>query len=66
MFMCDFETDNAAFTDGLCRYETSRILRNLAKKIEAGANEGSIIDINGNSIGHFQFEDDAEEEEEEE
>ena len=63
MFMCNFATDNAAFTDGLCRYETSRILRSLAKKIEAGVNEGAVKDINGNSIGHFKFEDDTEEEE---
>ena len=60
-FVCNFETNNAAFVDDLCRHETSRILRNIAKRLEAGANEGPIRDSNGNSIGHFQFEDDAEE-----
>lgn len=44
------EMDNAAF-DGGAHDEAARILRALAKKIEAGAWNTAIMDVNGNKVG---------------
>ena len=49
MFKLEFETDNSAFED--MDFETVRILRELASKIENGIFPESIKDINGNTIG---------------
>ena len=48
---------NDAFVD--CpSFETARILRELADDIEASSNycEGSLRDVNGNTVGSFSFE----------
>ena len=45
-----FETDNAAFKDPA---EVSRILHEIAARIQAGDPEGQIRDINGNTIGDY-------------
>ena len=55
MFSLKLKTDNAAFSDGNKSYEISRILREIADKIEDGNTEGSIRDINGNRIGEFKI-----------
>lgn len=52
MFTLAFRTDNAAFEDGAAT-ETGRILRDLARKIEAGELDGDARDHNGNRIGAF-------------
>ena len=57
MLRIEIATDNAAFhnLDGEPNPgpEASRLLRDVAKKVEAGATEGKIIDINGNTVGRF-------------
>ena len=50
MFTLKFETDNAAFDEDH-RQETARILREIAREIEGGLNDGPVRDINGNKIG---------------
>ena len=51
-----FNTDNDAFGHGRQDAEVSRILRQLADKIETtGAREGVIRDANGNTIGQFKY-----------
>lgn len=53
MLKIEFETDNAAFGDGNGPYETARILRQIADRIEAGATEGGAHDYNGNRVGKW-------------
>lgn len=46
-------TENAAFEDK--PYETARILREVADRIERGHDAGVIWDVNGNRVGEFDF-----------
>ena len=55
MFKLEFETDNAAFDSYGLATETARILRKIAKRIEEGLLDGKVIDLNGNSIGHYEL-----------
>ena len=54
MFKLEFSTDNAAF-DSYGASETARILRKIAKRIEEGTLDGKVLDLNGNSIGHYDL-----------
>lgn len=54
MFKLEIETGNAAFDDEGKAYEIARILRDLADKIENGAEAGSVRDINGNKVGSYE------------
>ena len=54
MFKLEFSTDNAAF-DNYGATETARILRTIAKRIEEGNLDGKVMDLNGNSIGHYEL-----------
>jgi len=54
MFTLKFKTDNAAFGDDKS-FEVLRILKDVSHKIEMGQTEGSIRDINGNTIGTFKL-----------
>jgi len=52
-------TKNAAFDEGNGPFETARILRDLARRIEVGAwSEGTYIphDSNGNKVGYCDLE----------
>jgi len=50
-FTVTFRTDNAAFE---AAGEVPRILRGIADKVEGGSYEyGTIVDINGNKVGHW-------------
>lgn len=51
----EFKTDNAAFDDNPAT-EASRILHEIAERIERGSKEDSIRDHNGNQIGHYEME----------
>lgn len=51
----EFDTDNAAFEDNGILTESSRILAELARKIENGATFGTIRDVNGNRVGEFSI-----------
>lgn len=48
-----FDTGNAAFDGDNEAHEIARILRLLAEKVEAGATEGYVYDINGNRVGEW-------------
>jgi hypothetical protein len=48
-------TGNSAF-DGNVEGEVSRILRELASKIESGREPSKVMDINGNSVGTVEYE----------
>lgn len=53
-FTVSFDIDNDSFKvnpEG----ETARTLRELADKIEAGRTFGKVMDINGNTIGSWEF-----------
>ena len=52
MFKLEIDTDNAAFEDPS---EVPRMLREAAKKIEAGTMSGKLRDINGNTCGEWKF-----------
>jgi len=53
-FSLKFKTDNAAFDDSP-EYEVSRILKDIAEKVELGSTKGSVLDINGNDIGQWSM-----------
>ena len=53
MFRIEFDTNNSAFE--CCEGEISRILNNVAGKVEDGRREGLINDINGNHIGYWVY-----------
>lgn len=55
MFKLSFKTGNDAFQDGNKEYEVSRILKELAEKVENGSDGGKIKDINGNTIGEWDL-----------
>lgn len=57
VFRLYIRTDNAAFDDGNKPAEVVRILRDIADRIEAGAEVPyfyqTILDINGNDVGRY-------------
>lgn len=53
MFKLEIDTGNAAFEDEGKGYEIARILRDIAAKVENGADSGSVRDLNGNKVGTF-------------
>lgn len=58
-FKLEFDCDNAAFgygqDDSATFHETERILRKLLIELDNGNVSGRIADINGNTIGTWQF-----------
>ena len=55
-FKMSFNMDNAAFDSHLVEDETARILKKVSSRVEHGACEGKITDINGNTIGNWEIE----------
>lgn len=53
MFTLSIKTDNAAFEDP--NAEVARILRDAAERVEQGFSRGLLRDINGNTVGDFDF-----------
>ena len=54
----NLESYNAAFSDEDgedADYETARILREIADKIEYGYTSGYPTDYNGNRVGHWEY-----------
>jgi hypothetical protein len=51
-FIITFSIENAAFADDE-NGEITRILKEVARKVEQGHDSGLILDINGNKVGHF-------------
>ena len=68
MFKVEFDTDNAAFCDAATGEpsewdkfsETKRILTGVINDMMAGRNSGAVVDINGNKIGEWGFEEEKE------
>lgn len=54
-FEMKMQCNNAAFADAGVHAETARILREMADKIEAGADNGILRDVNGNNVGSFEL-----------
>lgn len=52
-FVVEINTDNSAFENG--HNEISRILREVADKVEQGHPQGPTRDINGNTVGYFNY-----------
>ena len=50
-----FRTGGAAFDDDGLYFESARILREIAKDVENGAECGLILDINGYVIGEWSL-----------
>ena len=55
MFRLKIETGNAAFGDSISESleEIARLLQVAAERVRAGADEGNLIDYNGNTVGSF-------------
>jgi hypothetical protein len=58
MLTVTIDTSNAAFDD-CCATETSRILRDLAARMEdgscSGLDRGNLYDANGNRVGAWEW-----------
>ena len=55
-FTMTVESANAAFEDEPDE-EMARILRIVAEKIDDGYMAGPLLDRNGNTVGHFSYDD---------
>ena len=53
-FKLQFKTTNASF-DNLTHYESARILRKIAGKLDDFEHEGIVQDSNGNTIGKWEL-----------
>jgi hypothetical protein len=53
-FTLSIDTDNTAFEDDNKQIEIRRILHDAATKIKHGCSEGTLRDINGNTVGKFR------------
>ena len=54
-FKLNFNMDNAAFD--FAEGEIVRILRQVEERLNVGRDSATIMDINGNVIGHWEIED---------
>lgn len=54
-FTCSIAMDNAAFTEWP-EGELVRCLRRVCERIEGGEEYGKVMDINGNSVGKWEIE----------
>lgn len=54
MMKLKFSTVNASFEASELG-ETARILRDIADKITQGRRDGSVMDLNGNRIGTWEY-----------
>ena len=55
MFKVKIKIWNAAFDDEGKAMELSRMLKEVASKIERGFYQGKIKDINGNTVGEYSI-----------
>jgi len=63
MLKVEIKTGGAAFRDTYSgeendvaeAMECARLLRKIAKQMEDGAREGSIMDLNGNKVGRWSL-----------
>ena len=57
MFIVRFDTDNDAFTEPDGFTEVTRILHNVAAQVRDGATGGRVHDLNGNTVGSWEWSD---------
>ena len=50
-----FDTDNEAFNDTAFSFEVARILGKISQKVNDGYVDGTIHDINGNTVGAWEL-----------
>lgn len=55
MVRIEIETGNEAFSDMDGRYEIARILHEIAERIKDGYTVHSIMDINDNMVGTWEY-----------
>ena len=55
LFNLTIETEGTSFKDAPAT-ETARILRQVADKVKRGTLEGNCVDVNGDKVGEFHFE----------
>lgn len=54
MLTIEFKTSNSAFEDYPLD-ESAAILETIAAKLRAGEHSGNVRDVNGNTIGFFEY-----------
>jgi hypothetical protein len=59
-FVLHINTGNAAFEEDLPA-EVSRLLLVASEKVKEGHEQGNLMDLNGNRVGSFEIQEDAEE-----
>jgi hypothetical protein len=55
MLKINVDTSSAAFDDGACEEELTRILRQVAIYAAAGVDGAPILDSNGNTVGRWTY-----------
>lgn len=58
MFKLEFETDGAAFQDGLDGrdvWEVAATVQSVAAWVRDGHRKGAVLDVNGNTVGHYEL-----------
>lgn len=55
-FIMVLDSENAAFSGDGAQFETARLLRNTAERVEAGHESGILMDVNGNRCGMWDLE----------
>lgn len=51
----EFDTENAAFEDAGHELEAERIIKAAAVRISNGEKQGTLKDLNGNTVGEFKW-----------
>ncbi len=54
-FKLEIECENDVFAGDDLFYEVSRILKEVADRVQRGYNNFSLMDVNGNSVGKARF-----------
>lgn len=57
MFRLEIETSNDAF-QGDPQVELARIITGVASRLAMGDLSGTVRDVNGNTVGQFQYQED--------
>lgn len=57
-FTLEFKTGNAAYDGVDLELETAKLLQIAADKISQGIDSAKIIDVNGNAVGQWEYNND--------
>lgn len=64
VFELTFRLNNIAFMEGNRAIAIAETLRKIATQVENGKDEGYVFDVNGNNVGHFTYDLEPEDDEE--